>query len=857
MGQAQVADDLPEGFEPDALPDGFDVDEPKTKPIDAHEHMGPEVLVNDEQQRYARPLLERAREAADRVRKYGMKSLSEDQRDALQSALNGGLERQPKPTIGMLEASNLGGYNGASLGANGAYNPEYKRRLEAARDQHPLVTGASELVGGALGGITGPISRVPAAIQGGVAGWNYSDGQSLPERLRQSGEGAILAAVLGRHIPGAAGAAAELGADMMSAGRRAFAGSASTAGQGMQKLAKLMGAKQTAANEVPQDYAAQAQTAAAHESGPGAEAAQKEAISENLAKNGGPDLELDPNHKPLKRQSVSRESQAAPEPELVPRRLTTEELRKTGPDPIFSPDSYENRSVAQRDPVADFFQNRAHNIDVPGQQSVVTNPTVQDIMRRVQGIDAKARASAPGFAEEPTQTMAAHMRPDFNAQQTMTKVRPHDPFADAPTEVTPPPESPPPSGGNTEGDTRNVRVGAKQEAAAEESANNAKQSTQPWDAETSDTSPGMPWEVEAGDAEMQAYPRAQEAEQGLRDLFNRQGMNMQPRTQGEAAEMRMRNAPMPADELDQAALSKLAGRDAPSPIDSRVQRIRDVQADKPEAVAAFGSQPPDPLRFGTKQNAWDKMKDAAGIDDYDAARGDAAYKAWKAGRGPKPDPFPGGQGFDEINSQLNRKPGRGVSGGLEAFEGLTRGRKTWDDINTAVRMIRKVPGMEKFDLPPDVQEKILQQRMAAEAGGDTSFNFGANVDPKAGQRGFIGGDLLAAMTGLSAGKWATKNIAAPMLNKAGRALENSAKQTLTADAAARYASRDPSILMSIARDQGAMGGTARAILQSLQQGNREDVKAKTLLLEMLPDFRSRFARGTDDQDRAGSAASAY
>jgi hypothetical protein len=121
-------------------------------------------------------------------------------------------------------------------------------------------------------------------------------------------------------------------------------------------------------------------------------------------------------------------------------------------------------------------------------------------------------------------------------------------------------------------------------------------------------------------------------------------------------------------------------------------------------------------KIGTKKSAWDAIKEAGGIDDYDAARADAAYERWLAGKGPKPEPFEGGH-FDAINQLLDLKGTNRVSGGREAFDKLTRGTRTWDQIDNVIEELRQVPGLEKLRLPDAIQEALA----------DTSFEFGANV----------------------------------------------------------------------------------------------------------------------------------
>lgn len=154
------------------------------------------------------------------------------------------------------------------------------------------------------------------------------------------------------------------------------------------------------------------------------------------------------------------------------------------------------------------------------------------------------------------------------------------------------------------------------------------------------------------------------------------------------------------DVLEQAEESRrVAGRIEP-------QEFENVAAaEKPRGPA-----------IQSKKTAWSQLKEAGGIDDYDASRADAAYERWLAGKGPKPPPFEGGH-FDEINRILDLKGAARVSGGREAFDKLTRGARRWDQIDDAIEQLRTVPGLKNIRLP----------NAASEAMSDASFDFGANA----------------------------------------------------------------------------------------------------------------------------------
>lgn len=161
------------------------------------------------------------------------------------------------------------------------------------------------------------------------------------------------------------------------------------------------------------------------------------------------------------------------------------------------------------------------------------------------------------------------------------------------------------------------------------------------------------------------------------------------------------------------------------------------QKAKPDTGAKgfeLGSEPPAEAsaktpKYRSKAEAFRAIKDAAGIDDYDSAQADAAYRAWKAKKGPKPPPFEGGH-FDEINQLLDLKGNKRVSGAEEAFDLLMKGKKGWGGVEEIISKIQRVKGLSKVRLPDDVQDAMLP-------GKDPSFNFGANAKPKGDERGFL------------------------------------------------------------------------------------------------------------------------
>lgn len=132
----------------------------------------------------------------------------------------------------------------------------------------------------------------------------------------------------------------------------------------------------------------------------------------------------------------------------------------------------------------------------------------------------------------------------------------------------------------------------------------------------------------------------------------------------------------------------------------------DVSFDFGANVAGPVGAPPR-VGLPAKGKAFDKILGAGGIDDYDAARADAAYKAFLAGQGPRPPPFEGGH-FDEINRLLDLKGASRVSGGREAFDKMTKGVRDWQTVEDDVlSKIQRVPGLENARLSDTVRERLL------------------------------------------------------------------------------------------------------------------------------------------------------
>lgn len=263
------------------------------------------------------------------------------------------------------------------------------------------------------------------------------------------------------------------------------------------------------------------------------------------------------------------------------------------------------------------------------------------------------------------------------------------------------------------------------------------------------------------------------------------------------------------------------------------QRIIDAQLDNPEALAAFGQ--PDarpsganPLRFKSKQEAWQKLKEASGIDGVDSSTADAAYERWMRGEGPKPPPFEGGH-FDAINQLLDLSGPNRVSGAREAFDKLTKGRRSFDNINTAIRELSEVPGFDKLRLPDDAQEAMVNK-------GAGDFDFGFNADPKKNQRGFGLLEMMATLGGLGAAKPGIKAA-----GTIGRAAQKFGAEMASPESLAKSWLADPSLLRPLAQRQDQLGAGARFVLEGLNDAGADGLKARMFVLQTQPWFRAMFA----------------
>lgn len=134
----------------------------------------------------------------------------------------------PRAKMYMPDAVSELGANAALGGLPAYFNPAAKERLAEARRQYPGLGTASEALGAAVTGLS-PGGLVTGAIQGGVQGYTSSDAPDILGKAKDALYGAGANVVAGHY--GGKIANGVLGA-------------AKYGGQGMQKLAKLIGLKE-------------------------------------------------------------------------------------------------------------------------------------------------------------------------------------------------------------------------------------------------------------------------------------------------------------------------------------------------------------------------------------------------------------------------------------------------------------------------------------------------------------------------------------------------------------------------------------------------------------------------------------
>jgi GGDEF domain-containing protein len=148
---------------------------------------------------------------------------------------------------------------------------------------------------------------------------------------------------------------------------------------------------------------------------------------------------------------------------------------------------------------------------------------------------------------------------------------------------------------------------------------------------------------------------------------------------------------------------------------SRDRKQEALSAEVTPPAAARGTADRTQTRgFGSKANAWDTMmQESYGSRDASPTeQADSAYRAWKAGKGPKPPPFPGGT-FDHINEQIGLRGDERVSSAYEAFDLLSRGTRAWDDLGPVVDALAQTAGLEKIRLPEAVLSRQMEERALA------------------------------------------------------------------------------------------------------------------------------------------------
>jgi hypothetical protein len=231
--------------------------------------------------------------------------------------------------------------------------------------------------------------------------------------------------------------------------------------------------------------------------------------------------------------------------------------------------------------------------------------------------------------------------------------------------------------------------------------------------------------------------------------------------------------------------------------------------------------------------------------------------AMPMGETPNASPLAGMADPGMESGSLLRDPSQKGKGGLDALIELAQ-----LDAKQGGKIMSAAPDAPAVDpLAAKKQAIIDAQKQNPEA----LAAFG--VDPKNGQRGAIDMKLLAKLAGIApaipmamahpvetalgaAGAYAIgkgAKASAPYMYSAGKGLENISSRM-------KAAASNPHTLISLVREGGALGGAATAILQALQTGDTKTVRAQSILLEMNPEFRARFAQDTGEQDLSAPSA---
>lgn len=187
-----AADDLPEGFEPDAPPEGFEVDAPAVDPSN-REALPREAIAG----RKKLPLYERARAAARKMKEYGgIDHLDADEKQALKEALAQNAESKKIGTgeamlgLGLNTAGGemgdeAAGMYGALKGGRAAGDEataDARDYLSRALEQHPVAGRVGQAIGGTIPALFGPaggggklLNLAQGAVTGAGAGENWRD----------------------------------------------------------------------------------------------------------------------------------------------------------------------------------------------------------------------------------------------------------------------------------------------------------------------------------------------------------------------------------------------------------------------------------------------------------------------------------------------------------------------------------------------------------------------------------------------------------------------------------------------------------------------------------------------------------
>lgn len=150
-----------------------------------------------------------------------------------------------------------------------------------------------------------------------------------------------------------------------------------------------------------------------------------------------------------------------------------------------------------------------------------------------------------------------------------------------------------------------------------------------------------------------------------------------------------------------------------APRAEKLRALAKEQADKAKLLTQPKRRRSERLgKFPSKEKGYRAILESLTGSDIpaDFVAADQSYRAWKDGKGTKPQPWEGGE-LDAVNVALDLRGAKRVSSAREAWDKLTAGVRSWNDpqVLTALEILREVPGFARVELPENVREWMVTQ----------------------------------------------------------------------------------------------------------------------------------------------------